>query len=307
MMSQKGGADYLVLYQMLCFMAAGNNGELFQKVGDMIIPFDAEKIQRETKWFSLDTVRVALELYKRLGMVYEEENGILKIMGIDDILYSETANAQVMRDRRKAMETIKKVSGDSEIHNNVNNNVITMLSQSYNNVKKSTSEEGNIVREPNNQSHRYNIYNNNTNTDKDNTKYKDTDKNTDKDKNKERILLKDCVKDECAEKPTIKKFVPPTLEEVTAYSNERHNNLFFNPTQFINFYESKGWFVGKNKMKDWKAAVRTWEVKAGFNFDDTMDKIKEVGFDFTSQQKTEKENEAKEDKPIDLEGLDNGL
>jgi len=54
-----------------------------------------------------------------------------------------------------------------------------------------------------------------------------------------------------------KKFVPPTLDEVIAYCNERNNGI--DPESFIDFYESKGWMVGKNKMKDWKAAVRTWE------------------------------------------------
>lgn len=51
--------------------------------------------------------------------------------------------------------------------------------------------------------------------------------------------------------------IPPTLEEVSAYCEERHNNI--DPQVFIDFYESKGWYVGKNKMKDWKACVRTWE------------------------------------------------
>lgn len=51
--------------------------------------------------------------------------------------------------------------------------------------------------------------------------------------------------------------IPPTLEEVSAYCEERHNNI--DPQVFIDFYESKGWMVGKNKMKDWKACIRTWE------------------------------------------------
>lgn len=54
-----------------------------------------------------------------------------------------------------------------------------------------------------------------------------------------------------------KKFTPPTLEEVKEYCKERNNTV--DPDTFINFYESKGWFVGKNKMKDWRACVRTWE------------------------------------------------
>lgn len=53
------------------------------------------------------------------------------------------------------------------------------------------------------------------------------------------------------------KFSPPTLEEVKLYCLERNNRV--NPERFIDFYTSKGWMIGKNKMKDWKSAVRNWE------------------------------------------------
>ena len=52
-------------------------------------------------------------------------------------------------------------------------------------------------------------------------------------------------------------FVPPTVDEVKAYCDERNNKV--DPDRFVDFYSSKGWMIGKNKMKDWKAAVRTWE------------------------------------------------
>ena len=52
-------------------------------------------------------------------------------------------------------------------------------------------------------------------------------------------------------------FVPPTVEEVAAYCRERHNSV--DPQAFVAFYESNGWKVGRNAMKDWHAAVRTWE------------------------------------------------
>lgn len=54
-----------------------------------------------------------------------------------------------------------------------------------------------------------------------------------------------------------KKFTPPTLEEVKEYCKERNNTV--DAETFVDFYQSKGWLVGKNQMKDWKAAVRTWE------------------------------------------------
>ena len=54
-----------------------------------------------------------------------------------------------------------------------------------------------------------------------------------------------------------KKFTPPTVGEVKAYCGERHNSV--DAQSFVDFYESKGWMIGKNRMKDWKAAVRRWE------------------------------------------------
>ena len=56
---------------------------------------------------------------------------------------------------------------------------------------------------------------------------------------------------------SIKKFIPPEVHEVRAYCMERGNDV--DPERFIDFYEAKGWMVGKNKMKDWRAAVRNWE------------------------------------------------
>ena len=54
-----------------------------------------------------------------------------------------------------------------------------------------------------------------------------------------------------------KRFTPPTVEEIGAYCRERRNGV--DPQRFFDFYAAKGWMVGKNRMKDWKAAVRTWE------------------------------------------------
>lgn len=68
-------------------------------------------------------------------------------------------------------------------------------------------------------------------------------------------LDKDSIDNICGAKS--KRFVPPTVEEIKDYCLERNNNVDAN--KFFDFYEAKGWMVGKNKMKDWKACVRTWE------------------------------------------------
>ena len=56
-----------------------------------------------------------------------------------------------------------------------------------------------------------------------------------------------------------KRFVPPSVEDVAAYCRERGNGI--DPNSFVDFYQSKGWVVGKSPMKDWRAAVRQWEAK----------------------------------------------
>lgn len=64
-------------------------------------------------------------------------------------------------------------------------------------------------------------------------------------------------KEEGADKP--QRFIPPTVQEVDAYCKERNNGI--DAQSFVDFYSSKGWMIGKNKMKDWKASVRTWEKR----------------------------------------------
>ena len=54
-------------------------------------------------------------------------------------------------------------------------------------------------------------------------------------------------------------FIRPTLEEVEQYCLDRNNNI--NAQYFISYYDAKGWMIGKNKVKDWKACIRTWEIR----------------------------------------------
>lgn len=70
-----------------------------------------------------------------------------------------------------------------------------------------------------------------------------------KENNKEKINKKESLPE--------RKQIPPTVEMVREYCQSRNNNV--DAEAFCDFYESKGWYVGKNKMKDWQSAVRTWE------------------------------------------------
>ena len=81
-------------------------------------------------------------------------------------------------------------------------------------------------------------------------KIKDKDKEEDKDKDQDKGVS-----------GTGARFAPPTPEDVAAFCRERGNSI--DPVKFCAFYQSKGWKVGKNPMKDWRAAVITWERDDG--------------------------------------------
>lgn len=195
LLSQKDGANYVVLYQMLCLKSVNTNGVLARQIGEILVPFDAEKIQRDCRHFSIDTVRIALTLYKQLGLVYEQDNGTLKIADFERLIGSQSESAEkkmLQRARQQANATGGQTGGQE-----VDNCPPDIKSLDIREKEK-------------------------------------------RDK-KEKLPL----------------FHPPTIEEVAAYCKERNNKV--DAEQFIAFYSSKGWMVGKNKMKDWKAAVITWE------------------------------------------------
>lgn len=122
LMSQPDGANYVVLYQMLCLKTINTGGCLVSQIGEMLIPYDAEKIQRECKWFSLATVRVALSVYKQIGLIFESPDGILTISNYSDIVGSETdysAQKRLQRENRRRQIPVK--GADNNEDNNVDN------------------------------------------------------------------------------------------------------------------------------------------------------------------------------------------
>lgn len=207
LMGQKDGANYVVLYQMLCLKTINTGGRLERTIGEVIIPYDEEKIQRDTKWFTIDTVRIALNLYKSLGLIYADDNGVLCLAGYEGLVGSETDWALQKRNQREELLPAECGQCPPDVHQNVHTDI----------------------------------------RDKD-IRYKEID-NRDKEINNNTP----------PKSPSRGKgvFVKPSLEEVKAYCEERNNGI--DAEAFIDFYESKGWKIGKDSMKDWKAAVRNWE------------------------------------------------
>ena len=113
LMGQKNGCHYIVLYQMLCLMTANNEGKLCNNIGELIVPYDVDKITRDTKYFDFDTVTVALGLFKRIGLIYEEDDGVLKISNIDTMVGSESKWAEKKRLQREKKKKQINITGSN--------------------------------------------------------------------------------------------------------------------------------------------------------------------------------------------------
>lgn len=227
LMSQKNGADYVILYQMLCLKTVNTGGRLATTVGEYLVPYDVEKIQRDCKWFPAGIIRAALNLYKGLGLIYEDTDGTLIISELDNMVGSETDWSEKKRKQRS--ERAVPQSGDivptpapSDIPSST-----PAIPQQFEDTSGDKSGDNVPIENKSNRD----------------------------------IEIRDIeIRDTgmCADKPhTRAHFRPPTLEEVSAYCKERNNTV--NAQKWYDHYSANGWMVGRSKMKDWKAAVRTWE------------------------------------------------
>ena len=93
------GPEYVVLYLMLCFMAMNTDGHLVKKAGEYSMPYDTAMIQRDCKWFGVETVRDALTLYKGLGLI-TDESGEMVLADYSDMVGSELDWAEQKRRQR---------------------------------------------------------------------------------------------------------------------------------------------------------------------------------------------------------------
>lgn len=116
-MSQPDGANYVVLYQMLCLKTINTGGRLERQIGEIIIPYDVEKIQRDCKWFSVDTVRVALKLYQSVGLIYEDRDGVLVLSDHQNLVGSETDYALQKKLQRQSNGKLPPASVDKGVDN----------------------------------------------------------------------------------------------------------------------------------------------------------------------------------------------
>lgn len=234
---QENGKEYSLFYLKLCLKSLKTNGILIRNVGQMLVPYDTKKLAEITR-MDFDTVVVAMELLKKIGLVEVLESGEIYLTQMDLMVGSETSKAAIMRKTRE--KKALPAPENDDVTNNSNN-----FTDGGNNVTTELPESGN------------NVY----------PRVRDRDKEIDKEieiRDRECERKREEPPDKPADSTTQKKkrFIKPSLEEIRAYCQNRQNGV--DAERFFDYYESKGWRVGKSPMKDWKAAVRTWEKN---NFD----------------------------------------
>lgn len=106
LMDQENGSAYIVLYLKMCLLTANTSGELIRTIGNMTIPYEPKKISQKTG-FDIDTVNVALSLFKHLGLIEETQEGIPVMPEVKNMVGSESESAARVRKYRKKKKALQ--------------------------------------------------------------------------------------------------------------------------------------------------------------------------------------------------------
>lgn len=110
---QPNGKEYCLFYLKLCLKSLKTDGTLIRKVGDILIPYDIKKLAEITRT-DVDTVRVAMELFKKIGLIQVLENGELFLKQLENMVGSETKDAIRKRKKRSEIKGVDNVRQLSE-------------------------------------------------------------------------------------------------------------------------------------------------------------------------------------------------
>lgn len=224
LLSQEDGCKYVTLYIKLCTMTSNTDGVLASKVGDMMIPYTVDKIARDTKFFSADTVRAALELYKNLRLINVSDDNVLHIANFDAMIGNSKTDEHTKklgaerqrryRERQKALSDNVTVTQDVTLFRNVESRVKSQESRDKSLDKSVSSQklDSGVTRKS--------AKNENVQTD-----------------------LTDC-------------FVKPSISEIVDYIQE--HNLNVDAKKFWKHYESTGWKTGNDPIRDWRGLLKKW-------------------------------------------------
>lgn len=272
--SMKDGYLYSNILLKLYLRSLKNDGKLV--VNDRI-PYNAEMLASVTG-HQIGTVKQALSIFKDLGLIDVLENGAIYMLDIQNFIGKGSSEADRKREYRQRIETdrtnvqtnLRQISEKSppEIEIKLDKELYKEKDIDIDIDTLSLCEQKSLIHDV--WEDTFDLITTNVKKSLDNlvdeygavlTKQAILDA---KKQGKSHIkyvegVLKNKMLEENipANNPKRKRFVKPTVEEVSQYCIERNNNV--DAQHFYDYYESNGWKVGKNSMKDWKAAVRTWE------------------------------------------------
>lgn len=104
-MEQKHGAEYLVIYQLLCLKAINTEGRLELRLGTKRVPFTPEKLRRDFRWFNSERISEAIEVLKEGHLIDTEADGTIVIRNFDELAGCETDYAAQKRRQRTMART----------------------------------------------------------------------------------------------------------------------------------------------------------------------------------------------------------
>lgn len=106
---QPNGKEYCLIYLKLCLKSLKTDGVLVRNVGSMLIPYDAETLARVTN-STVDTVKVAMDLFKKIGLIQLLDTGEIYINQLNELVGSETEAAKQKRLQRSKVDNVPKLS-----------------------------------------------------------------------------------------------------------------------------------------------------------------------------------------------------
>ena len=106
---QPNGKEYCLIYLKLCLKSLKTDGVLVRNVGSMLIPYDAETLARVTN-STVDTVKVAMDLFKKIGLIQLLDTGEIYINQLNELVGSETEAAKQKRLQRAKVDNVHKMS-----------------------------------------------------------------------------------------------------------------------------------------------------------------------------------------------------
>ena len=234
LLSQEDGCKYVTLYIKLCTMTSNTNGVLATKIGNILVPYTVDKIARDTKFFSADTVRAALELFQNLRLIVVSENNVMKIANYESMIGSETGWAQkkrLYRENKKKNPSEKSSKKGSK----------STRKTSSKTEKKSKDKVEDIVSDKKR-----------TLSDK---RLESRNKSVSSQK-LDSVAASKSAKNENVQTDWTDCFVKPSISEIVDYIQE--HNLNVDAKKFWKHYESTGWKTGNDPIRDWRGLLKKW-------------------------------------------------